>query len=203
MTLVETVVAFSIMSIMFLAMGFLVIFSAKNSYNIHQQSLAQSSAASAVERIANTLRNAQQFGFYGSDDSATSPLLRLTYGIPNPSNGVVTTGIVAFKAPSKPGGSDGLIKIFDNVSRYSPDAKGDWEYRGVSAFSIIRQSPYWANFRVRYYYPPYSFSKEDKNKDDIADSLLAGEFVTDVIAKNHTTGGSANADYTSSTLTSL
>src|SRR5690606_16549009 len=139
-----------------------------------------------------------------SDDSATTPLLRLTYCVPNPLDpDAVTTGVVIYKKASSPSANDGVVKLFDDMSDYGGDdtKKADWEYTGISNFSIIRQSPYWANFRVGYFYRPYALSYEDKNNDQIFDSMLAGEFVTDVIAKNHNTGESANADYTSSTLT--
>lgn len=208
LTLVEVAVSTAVMSLIFGAMTYMIFVSARSTLQVREQSLSQQQAAAAAERITNTLRNAAAFRPYDTD-SMTNTLKRVLYDIPDSTEASgYRTGIVVFATGSDDANeSDGVVKIFEDESDYDPGtvktATASWEYEGVQDFEIVFNSPSWITISAKYNYRGFTTSEIDADNDGIQDSRLAGEFITDVIAKNHHPGESAQYADTTSTLFQL
>lgn len=207
LTLTELVVSVGIMTFIFGAMSYMVFVTGRSTYQVREQAISQEKAAAAAERITNTLRNAAGFRPYAGDTMATT-LTRVMYDIPsNTAPSGYSTGIVVFVAATNRNLSDGIVKIFENSASYKPSTaksdKAQWEFNGVENFEIVFNSPSWITIGAKYNYRGFSLSTIDADVNGIHDSRLAGEFVTDVIAKNHHPGESAQYGHTTSTLFKL
>ncbi len=206
-TLTEVMVSTAIMSLIFGALAYMTFVTGRSTFQVREQALSQMQAASAAERITNTLRNAASFRVYGTDDIATT-LTRVQYDIPDatrPSG--YRTGIVVYVPATDKNASDGVVKIFENASAYSPGTvkttRAPWEYEGIQDFSVVFNSPSWLTISASYNYRGFRNLKADTDGDGIDDYRLAGEFLTDVIAKNHHPGESAQYADTTTTLFTL
>jgi hypothetical protein len=117
------------------------------------------------------------------------------------------TGIVAFVDAKTLNSSDGVVKIFEDASDYTEanveTTKADWEYVGVQDFSVVFNTPSWITISAAYNYRGFTLTEVDADGDGVFDTRLAGEFLTDVIAKNHHPGESAHYANTTSTLFQL
>src|SRR5881394_485702 len=71
MTLMETVISMGVAAFVFATAGFLIFVSSRNCVNIRDQILAQTSASSGAERIANIMRRATYFVRYNGDNATT------------------------------------------------------------------------------------------------------------------------------------
>jgi len=204
LTLVETSIALGINVFIFGTLAFLIFMTGRNSYLVRDQSLSQSHAAAASERITNTLRNARSILPYGTDDMSTT-LTRLKYEIPNGTT--VKTGIVAYVPATNKNSSDGVIKIFEDATKYKPGSvatdKADYQFANIQDFNIRFHSESWVTIGVSYSYRGFSLDTSDTDNDGVFDTRLAGEFLTDAIAKNHHPGESAHYAETTSTLFQL
>lgn len=204
MTLTELVVSIGIMTFIFGAMAYLVFMTGRNSFLVREQALSQSQASAASQRITNTLRGASELRAHPDDDKSTT-LTRIMYDIPVA--GGVQTGIVAYVPASTLNESDGVIKIFENAAAYDEanldTTKADYEFEGIQDFNIMYHTPSWVTLRTAYSYRGFILSATDADNDGVQDKRLAGEFLTDVIAKNHHPGESAHYAETTSTLFQL
>lgn len=205
MSLVELMISMGLMSFIFASTAFMVFYTGRNSLVVREQARSQSNAGMATERITNTLRGASQFRPYTGDDMA-STVTRVLFDMPDPAGGL-RTGIVAFVPASSPNESDGIIKIFEDVDDYSPgtvkDDQAEWEYPYIQDFKVVFNSPSWITMLVSYSYRGFILSDTDADKDGVTDSRLAGEYMSDVIAKNHHPGESAHYAQTTNTLFQL
>lgn len=194
-TLVEMAVALGVLSIMLLVLASLLILVSRNSVLVSEQGLSQNQAAAATERITNLVRNASGIRPYGSDDISTT-LTRIRFDMPVDNS----TGVIAFVPPTQ-GRSDGVVKIFLNQAAYKPGTvntdRADYEFRGIEKFGINYLTSTWMTVRTFYSYRSY-MNFAARNNDN--NSRLVGEFVTDVIAKNHHPGESANYAHTTTSL---
>ncbi len=206
-SLVELVISIGIMAFIFSAMAYMTFATGRNSLVIREQARSQNQAGSASERIAATLRNARFMKGYSTDDISTT-LTRLVYEIPDPSeDDGVREGVVAFVPATNANTSDGVIKVFENADDFSPDTleetKADWEYSFIQDFAVRFHSPSWITLTISYTYRGFTLSTTDSDNDGVQDSLLAGQFQTDIIAKNHHPGESAHYAETTNTLMQL
>jgi type II secretory pathway pseudopilin PulG len=206
-TLVELIVSIGLMALIFSTMAYMVFATGRNSLLVREQAISQNQAGAASERIATMLRNARFLKGYGADDVSTT-LSRLAFEIPDPSaTGGIRTGIVAFVPASGPNVSDGTIKIFEDSSEYSPGTlaatPGDWNFSNIHNFEVYFHSASWITVSISYTYRGFSLTTTDKNGDGVYDDLLAGDLVTDIIAKNHHPGESAHYAKTTNTLIQL
>ena len=212
LTLVELTVSVGLTIIIFGTLAFLLFFAARNSYIVRDQSLSQSQAAAAAERVSNILRNSRVINPIGSDDMSTT-LSRLAYEIPDyNSDGSAQKGVIAFVPATNANSSDGMIKIFEKSSDYKPSTvatdKASYTYRYIQNFNVKFRSNSWVTVGVSYSYRGFSLpfsdmSKDDRDGDGIIDNRLVGEFLTDAIAKNHHPGESAHYAQTTTTLFQL
>ncbi len=196
-TLVETAVSIGIMALMFVALAYLVIMTGRNSVLVSEQALSQNQAASAAERITNTVRNAALIKPIGADNKATT-LSQILFETPDPTKASgFRTGAILFKEAT-PGKSDGVIKIFENYTAgTTKTAKGDQEFKGIQNFGINYRTSTWMTIRIFYSYRSYmNFASHDNDNN----KKLAGEFITDVIAKNHHPGESGHYAETTTSL---
>lgn len=202
-TFVELMVAVGIMALMFGALGYLIIMTGRNTVLVSEQALSQNNAAAAAQRISAIIRNASEVLPVAGDDVATT-LTRIKFHLPYSleTGEVNQTGVVAFaKADPDSTESDGVIKIFLDEADYDPSTvltdKADYEFEGIQKFGIKYKTSTWITLNVFYSYRSYmNFASHDSDFD----KKLAGEFITDVIAKNHHPGGSANYGQTTTSL---
>jgi hypothetical protein len=207
LTLVELSVSIGLTAFIFGALAYLIFMTGRNSFLVRDQSLSQAHSAAAAERITNTLRNSRYIGPYGTDDISTT-LTRLVYELPNgPVTGGIDTGVVAFVPSTDADSSDGVIKMWDKASDYHPGTyktdKASREFRNIQKFQVVFHSNSWVTLVVSYNYRGFSLDTNDSDGDGIADSRLAGEFISDAIAKNHHPGESAHYAETTNTLFQL
>lgn len=204
LTLVELSIALGLNVFIFGTLAFLIFMAGRNSFLVRDQSLSQAHAAAASERITNTLRNARAVLPYGTDDMSTT-LTRLKYEIPNGT--AIKTGVVAYVPASGKNSSDGVIKIFEDSTKYKPGSvatdKADYQFLNIQNFNIRFHSESWVTIGVSYSYRGFTLDTSDRDNDGVFDSRLAGEFLTDAIAKNHHPGESAHYAETTSTLFQL
>ncbi len=205
LSLVELMISVGLMSFIFASIAFMVFYTGRNSLVVREQARSQSNAGMATERITNTLRGASQFRPYPGDDMA-STVTRVLFDTPDPAGGV-RTGVVAFVPASSENDSDGIIKIFEDEGDYTEgtaaDVAAEWEYPFIQDFKVVFNSPSWITLIVAYSYRGFTLSEIDSDGDKIHDSRLAGEYMSDVIAKNHHPGESAHYAQTTNTLFQL
>jgi Tfp pilus assembly protein PilW len=206
-SLTEVVVSSCMMVLIFGAMAYMTFVTGRSTFQVREQAVSQMQAAAAAERITNTLRNAAGFRPYDKDDMATTHT-RVMYDIPDTSEpDGYKTGVVAFAAADNLNSSDGTVKIFEDEDDYTGDAataEADWEFDGVQEFSVVFNSPSWITISASYNCRGFLNTELPADDEDgIIDTRLAGEFLTDVIAKNHNPGESAQYGSTTSTLFQL
>src|SRR5690606_11438101 len=121
--------------------------------------------------------------------------------------GGLREGVVAFVLPTDANSSDGVIKVFEDIADFSPDsldtAAADWSYTDIQDFAVRFHSASWITLTISYTYRGFTRSTVDSDGDGVYDSLLAGQFQTDIIAKNHHPGDSAHYAETTNTLMQL
>jgi hypothetical protein len=192
-TMVEMVVALGVMSMIFSIMATLTFVTARNSSNIHQQVISQTSAASASQRVSTNIRNARAFMRYPADGNS-GPYTRLLALFPHQGYNTVTTETVALWTD----GTRREIRYFDRelaISDYisvpskthegvtvnilSPTPTPTLRFRNIANFELFWQSEYRVTMQVSYRYKGFAFQFSHPEYDP------EGLFVTDCIAKNH------------------
>lgn len=199
-TLAELMIAVGIMSLLFGALGYMVLVTGRNTLLVTEQARSQNEAAAATERIAALVRNASEIKTYGADDKSTT-LTRIIFDTPNSATGTVSSSVIAFVPPSGENESDGVIKIFMDATKYKPGSvatdKADYEYEGIQIFGINYRTSTWMTINTFYSYRGYiNFAAKTKDNN----LKMAGEFVTDIIAKNHHPGKSGHYGETTSSV---
>jgi len=191
-TLAELMIAVSIMSLLFGTLGYMVLVTGRNTLLVTEQARSQNQASAATERIAALVRNASQIVPFEDDDESTT-LTRIMFDTPNSATGLVSRSVIAFVPPSGENESDGIIKIFLDDSDYTEGTvatdKADYEYDGIQIFGINYRTSTWMTMNVFYSYRGYINFAAKTNDNNLK---MAGEFITDIIAKNHHPGKSGH-----------
>ncbi len=97
-----------------------------------------------------------------------------------------------------------VCKSTKGSAETEPAGVADYSYANIDDFKVEFQSETRATLRFFYTYRGFILSDTDSDVNGISDNSLAGQFVTDIIAKNHHTGeGVANYGETTSTIARL
>lgn len=189
-TLVETLVSIGIMSILFSASAGTFVLGARAIHAMHKQSMSQSRASAAMERIANLLRNATEFAPYGTDAPADGILHRLRFAVPdgtdvyNPRWGTIyfTPADETSIAGDSASPVNGHINVVWDSTEITSEGYGAWnsanmELPGVTGFGVRFESPQQVSLQLAFYQP----SMKERGHGRLEDNV----FVTDVTAKTH------------------
>src|SRR5690606_29217177 len=156
-------VALGISSLMFIAVGYLIVMTGRNTILVSEQALSQNHASAAGERLTNIIRNSSSVEVFSGDNASTA-VNRLKFT--DATTGQV--GCVAFQEPSTATDSDGVVKIFLDASKYDATnlatTKADYEYTGIEKFSVIYRTSTWVTMSIFYSYRSYmNFASHDDN----------------------------------------
>lgn len=185
MTLVETTVSVGIAAVMLVFMAYLSIFGARSTAVMADQLIAQNRTAAGMEFVANQLRNASFFSLYHGDAGPTVTRVMMT--VPD-SAGNLTTQALAFDPSNQrlvwfansnvtfntgPGGKP--------LPSYTPGDGTNRAYGQFASAEIIYNSEYWVTVRGQFTYSGYATRLAGGRPQ-------YGQFITDIIAKNHYLG---------------
>ena len=177
-TLVEMMAAVAVTSIILGMMGFLIFFTARNFHIIHRQSLAQTSCAVASENLVAFMRNAAYFEPYAGDMATTSALRRMKIAVPTGAT-TVKKAVVAYN-----NNLDRLEFFSDEASvsfdgDLNPVGTADRLFGNISNVTFIYETAFRVTATFKYEYT--GFARILTNSGN----LQYGQFITDIIAKNH------------------
>lgn len=171
-TLVETMISTGISGFLFLSLAFLTFFAARNTAVVHTQITSQLSAASASERIATELRHAVAFERF-SDDTLTSGMLKkVRYIIPDEGE---TYRIRALRFDAATSQVQ-IIDLDDSGAIIEPPRHA---FRHIADLDINWESEFRLGIHLTYHYRGFALYLEGQGNPQF------GNFVTDIIAKNH------------------
>lgn len=182
-TLVETMIAISIMAFIFAFTGFLIVMSARNAYNLNLQIQSQGNASNACERSAALLRQASYYAMWPGDDiQTTTTFSRVRFALPAPGN-TVTTHVLCYN-PAKErleyyvSEADVFFAGMKNGIPV-PQGKPTYSYPRISSFRIRWETEYRLTLVFSFEYAGYAFRHGDSR------GVQFGQLITDVIARNH------------------
>jgi hypothetical protein len=169
-SLIETMMAIGVSAFIFGMLGFLIFFSARNTLNIHEQIMSQTSAASASERITQELRSASEYQLFSGDTDAT--VTRLKYLVPR-LDGSIETRAISYSADNEE------VRIYKDAAVFEsdPETPPTYKYNHIKDFSITWQSQFW--IRTRLFYSYHGFALRHSNPGN----PLYGQFITDVFTQ--------------------
>lgn len=171
-TLIETVVSIGICGFLFLFLAGLTFLAARNTAVIHAQALAQTSAASASERIATELRQAMAFERFPDDAATGNRLKKVRYLIPGEGSDFSTRALLFDEATSE-------VRIHDLTVAGELADPPRHVYRHLTDLSINWESEFRLTVTLTYQYRGFALYLNDPGHPQF------GQFVTDIIAKNH------------------
>ncbi|AXA35586.1 MAG: prepilin-type N-terminal cleavage/methylation domain-containing protein [Candidatus Hydrogenedentota bacterium] len=177
-SIAEMVISLSILAMVFSFLAYLTFYSGRNFAGLHEQIISQVNAANAIEVTANLLRNAAYFSRYPDDPVTLEEVKRLKVAMPLSANSV-TTAVLAYHSRNKE------LYWFDSENQVTFDSDGN--PNGTPAKSF----PYMESFGIRYEsmfrvtlvagFTYRGFARVLENPGN----PQYGQFITDVIAKNH------------------
>lgn len=182
-TLIETVVAVAIMAFIFAFTGFLIVMSARNAYNLNTQIKSQTSASSAAERCTAMLRDAVYFALWPEDEGTKNARVsRIRFVSPAPGN-TVTTQVLCFNPAQKRVeyyASEEDV-FFSGMKDDLPVPRGNptVSWPGVSRALFQWESEYRVTLSFFFEYSGYALKSQGSNNTQL------GQFITDVVARNH------------------
>lgn len=177
-SLVEMVVAIGVTSIILGTMAFLTFFTARNFVVINRQSVAQTSCAVASERLAAFMRSAAYFETFAGDVSSTSAVRRMKIAVPSGPT-TVNKAVVAFNSDLKR-----LEFYFDENdvtfdAELNPVGTADRIFANIGDFRFIYETAFRVTAIFEYEYTGFAGILQNPGNPQY------GQFITDIIAKNH------------------
>lgn len=172
------VIAIGVLSFIFSFLAYLTYYSSRNFVGVHEQVLSQINASNATEVTANLLRRAAYFSIHPADSQEAAEYKRILVAMPV-SGTQVTTGVLAYHSKKKE------LRWYDNINSVSWDADGDpvgnatFKFEHLENFVIQYQSMYRLTLVAGYTYRGFARILENPGNPQF------GQFITDVIAKNH------------------
>ncbi len=177
-TLAEMVIGVAIMAFIFSFLAYLTFFSGRNMVGLHQQILSQVNASNATEVAANLLRRAAYFSIHPDDPEEAAEYRRILVAVPF-SGTQVTTGMLVFHTKKKE------LQWYDNYASVVWDADGNpignpsYKFEHLEEFRIQYQSMFRLTLVAGFTYRGFSRILDNPGNPQY------GQFITDVIAKNH------------------
>lgn len=177
-TLTEMVIGIGVMAFIFSFLAYLTYYSSRNFVGVHEQVLSQINASNATEVTANLLRRAAYYSIYPGDPEEAAEYRRILVAMPV-SGTEVTTGVLVFHTKKKE------LHWYDNVNNVTWDADGNpvgqptFKFEHLESFVIQYQSMFRLTLVAGFTYRGFSRILENPGNPQF------GQFITDVIAKNH------------------
>jgi len=177
-TLTEMVIGIGVMAFIFSFLAYLTYYSSRNFVGVHEQVLSQINASNATEVTANLLRRAAYYSIYPGDPEEAAEYRRILVAMPV-SGTQVTTGVLVFHTKKKE------LHWYDNVNNVTWDADGNpvgqptFKFEHLENFVIQYQSMFRLTLVAGFTYRGFSRILENPGNPQF------GQFITDVIAKNH------------------
>lgn len=177
-TLTEMVIGIGVMAFIFSFLAYLTYYSSRNFVGVHEQVLSQINASNATEVTANLLRRAAYYSIYPGDPEEAAEYRRILVAMPV-SGTEVTTGVLVFHTKKKE------LHWYDNVNNVTWDADGNpvgqptFKFEHLESFVIQYQSMFRLTLVAGFTYRGFSRILENRGNPQF------GQFITDVIAKNH------------------
>lgn len=191
--MIEMTVSMGVMAFIFASLGFMVFLSARNSMNIRDQILSQTSASACSERIAMLFRKASYFTRVTADQTTAGPYTRMKFIVAD-NSGTTSTQLICYDQVKE------QVMYFADASRASFGTTGgkttvsgtsSLHYTNISDFQIVMESEYRLTLRLFYKYRGFAlyFNNPTVNQK--------GQFITDIIARNHYMDQNAGGSYAS------
>lgn len=171
-TLVETMISIGISGFLFIFLGFLSFFTARNTAVVHTQILSQLSAASAGERIAMELRNAVAYERFPDDAMTSGMLKKVRYIVPDGGDTYQTRALRFDTATSHVQ----IVELDESGVVLDPPRHS---FRHIADLDINWESEFRLGVHLSYHYRGFALYLEGQGNPQF------GHFVTDIIAKNH------------------
>lgn len=177
-TLTEMMISLAVLAFIFSFLGYLTYYTSRNFVGVHEQVLSQINASNATEVAANLLRKAAYYSIHPSDPSDAGEYSRILVAIPV-SGTEVTTGVLAFHRKKKE------LHWYADARTVTWDADGNpvgqptFKFENLQNFAIQYQSMFRLTLVAGFTYRGFSQILENPGNPQY------GQFVTDVIAKNH------------------
>jgi hypothetical protein len=172
------VIGIGVMAFIFSFLAYLTYYSSRNFVGVHEQVLSQINASNATEVAANLLRRAAYYSIYPGDPEEAAEYRRILVAMPV-SGTQVTTGVLVFHTKKKE------LHWYDNVNNVTWDADGNpvgqptFKFEHLESFVIQYQSMFRLTLVAGFTYRGFSRILENPGNPQF------GQFITDVIAKNH------------------
>ena len=166
-TTVEVLVALAILGFVFGMVGFLIFVSSRNLINLRDQMVSQTSATVACERTVSLLRNATQFQMFGGDNELQLSRIKFVEPVGN-SN---ATRSIEYDSQNK------RLMYFENGDHVGGGASRS--FRNVEGVNFVYLSPYRLRLEFHFQYSGFALTFARPRV------VQKGQFITDVIAKNH------------------
>lgn len=181
-SLVETFISIVVSGFIFAFTGFLLFMVTRNAYNLNAQIQTQTSASAASERIATLLRQSSRFDVYPGDSPVSGAFYsNVMFTVPGAGQSV-TTQALSFDSTAR------RILHYENAA----DLGGTPTriYSGVTDFAVQFETEYRVRLRLGFQYSGFALMNSEAARTQF------GQFVTDVIAKNHpiSSGNTSHAD---------
>jgi hypothetical protein len=176
-TLTETLVSFGITAFIMSFTAYLTFLSGRNTINIHQQILGQTSASRAAERSVYLMRNAHHYAPVQGDVPAET--MKRILMISPPGSAAATTQVLAFHSERNE------LQYYKDASDVSFDEENNpvgeptLRFRHLSGFNIGWESEFRLRMRFSFQYSGFAMRLHNPSNPQY------GQFITDVIAKNH------------------
>lgn len=177
-TLAEMVIGLGVMAFIFSFLAYLTFYSSRNFVGVHEQVLSQINASNATEVTANLLRRAAYFSIYPGDPSEPPEYRRILVAMPVAGN-QVTTGVLVYHTKKKE------LHWYDNINTVTWDSDGNpvgkptFKFEHLESFVIQYQSMFRLTLVAGFTYRGFARIFENPGNPQY------GQFLTDVIAKNH------------------
>jgi len=172
------VIAVGVMGFIFAFLAYLTYYSGRNFAGVHEQVLSQINASNATEIAANLLRRAAYSSIYPSDPVEAAEYHRILVAVPISST-EVRNGLLVYHTKRK------ALQWYEDASRVTWDGDGNpvgqptFQFEHLEDFVVQYQSMFRLTLVASYTYRGFSRILENPGNPQY------GQFITDVIAKNH------------------
>lgn len=182
-TLVETTIAMTIMAFIMGFTGFLIFMSARNAYNVNVQIQSQTNAGNAADNATALLRDAVCFAHWPADSSGTTATLsRVRFVMPGPKDSI-TTQVLCFNPAKKRVEYYVSEKDVQFVGTHDglpvPHGTPTTSWPGIARALFHWENEYRLTLIFSFEYSGFALKPTGQ------DNLQFGQFITDVIARNH------------------
>jgi len=182
-TLVELSVASAVSIFIMTFMAFLVFLSGRNMINVHDQVMSQTAASKASEKMVQELRNAAWFQVASGTDVTTTGGVNRVLIVTKPTPTTTQSSLLVYHPTNKE------IRFYrTNGEQVAVNASGepttalgaqDLLFRNISNMRIHWESKYRLRLEIFYTYRGFALMLHNPGNPQF------GQFITDVVAKNH------------------